>query len=59
MDPACTGDRSRRTGWKWKQWATWGNLGLLLAAAVLPFGWLLPAAKLCRVRVAARRSRPF
>jgi hypothetical protein len=30
---------------------TWGNLGLLVAAAVLPLGWLLPAAKLVHVRV--------
>jgi hypothetical protein len=57
VDPACTDDGSGWTGRKWKQWATWSNLGLLLAAMVLPFGWLLPAAKLCRVRAAARRSR--
>jgi len=56
---ACSGVQSRQIRWGWKRWTTWGNLGLLLAAIVLPFGWLLPAAKLARVRVSAPRSRNF
>jgi len=56
---ACSGGHSGQIRWGWKRWTTWGNLGLLLAAVVLPFGWLLPAAKLARVRVSARRSRNF
>jgi hypothetical protein len=43
--------------WGWKRWATWGNVGLLLATVVLPLGWLLPAARLARVHVTSRRAR--
>jgi hypothetical protein len=52
-----TGDPSRQMRWGWRRWATWGNLGLLLAAAVLPFGWLLPAARLAGARMRMRRGR--
>ena len=54
--PATPLERSSSVRQTWKDWATWGNLGLLIAAAVLPLGWLLPAAKLVRVR-ATRRGR--
>ena len=53
----CARDQSQPMRQAWKGWVTWGNLGLLLAAAVLPLGWLLPAAKLARVRVMERRGR--
>jgi lauroyl/myristoyl acyltransferase len=49
------GDQLRQAHWGSKRWATWQNLGMLLVVAVLPFGWLLPAARLARVAV---RRRP-
>ena len=36
-------------------WGTWQGLGLLLAAVLLPFGWILPIARLAHVRATARR----
>jgi hypothetical protein len=53
----CVRGESERMRWSWKRWATWGNVGLLLAAVVLPLGWLLPAARLARVHVRSRRAR--
>jgi len=51
-------DQSHTMRQAWKDWATWSNLGLLLAAAVLPLGWLLPAARFARERAMTRRGRP-
>ena len=45
----------RQAHWGSKRWATWQNLGMLLVVAVVPFGWVLPAARLARVVV---RRRP-
>jgi len=40
--------------WSRHGWMTWQGLGMLLAALVLPFGWVLPVARLAPVRVSAR-----
>jgi hypothetical protein len=49
----------RNNNWGWRRWTTWRNVGMVVAAVVLPFGWVLPVAQLARARVAARRARPF
>jgi hypothetical protein len=49
----------RGSNWGWRRWTTWRNVGMLVAAVVVPFGWLLPVAQLARARVAARRGRLF
>jgi lauroyl/myristoyl acyltransferase len=36
-------------------WTTWAGLGMLAAAVFLPFGWILPIARLAHARVTARR----
>jgi len=51
------GDQLRQAGWGWRRWATWETLGIFLVVAVVPFGWLLPAARLARVTVRRRSSR--
>ena len=39
----------------WNRWGTWQNLGLLVATVLLPFGWILPIARLAHVRAITRR----
>ncbi|HYB44410.1 MAG TPA: hypothetical protein VEL75_21725 [Candidatus Methylomirabilis sp.] len=50
------GDQLRRDEDRSRRWATWGNVGLLVTAIVLPFGWIVPVVQLARVR-SARRAR--
>jgi len=40
---------------EWNCWNRWKGAALLIAALVLPFGWIVPVAELARVRVASRR----
>ncbi len=40
-------------------WTSAGNLWLLAAAVVLPFGLVLPLGRLAWTRVTTRRSRNF
>ncbi len=40
-------------------WASTGNLWLLAAALVLPFGLMLPLGRLAWARVTSRRNRNF
>ncbi len=51
-------DRSE-SGWGGNRWTTWGGLGLLAATVLLPFGWILPIARLARLWATARRTRNF
>ncbi len=44
---------------RWGSWTTWRNVGMVLTAILVPFGWLLPVAHFARVRAAARHERPF
>jgi lauroyl/myristoyl acyltransferase len=37
-------------------WISWKGIGLLAAAVLLPFGWILPVARLARAWAAARRG---
>ena len=48
-----------KSGQGWRRWITWGGLGLLAAAVVLPFGWVLPLVQLARVRASTRRRSKF
>ena len=50
-----TTEGSAESQWGWNHRATWRGLGLLAAAVLLPFGWILPLARLAQVRAAARR----
>jgi hypothetical protein len=42
-------------GWGGARWGTWQQLGLLAAAVLLPFGWILPIARFAHVRATTRR----
>ena len=46
---------SGESRWGWNRWATWQALGLLAATVLLPFGWILPLARLAHVRATLRR----
>jgi hypothetical protein len=48
-----------KSGQGWSRWMTWRGLGLLAAAIVLPFGWVLPLVQLARERASTRRRTNF
>jgi hypothetical protein len=44
------------TRWDLAYWISWKEIGLVAAAVLLPFGWILPVARLARAWAATRRG---
>lgn len=44
------------THWDLAYWISWRGVGLVAATVLLPFGWILPVAKLARAWVTTRRG---
>jgi hypothetical protein len=44
------------TRWDLAYWISWKGIGLLAATILLPFGWILPVARLARAWAATRRG---
>ena len=61
VEPVMSGTHAARNPqgqgnrWSGTRWGTWRQIGLLVAAVLLPFGWILPIARFAHVRATTRR----